>query len=147
MLTGKHPFKKNIIRNLKPFFPPIILNCILAGIFGILLIIYLVALVSQTKKIFGRLQYLEDSRFDIGLARRYDYFADFQFDCVDFPLLYFPALNFFRLGLAFTCIGSAPDYHYVQYGMIILTQSFFFLSHISSSAYLRLRDRLFYTFS
>ena len=41
------------------------------------MVIYLIALVSQIKKIFGRMEYLEDSRFDVGLARRYDYFADF----------------------------------------------------------------------
>ena len=52
-----------------------------------------------------------------------------------------------RLFMAFISIGSAPDFHYVQYGMIILSQAFYFLSHISSSAYLKLRDRIFYTFS
>ena len=134
-------------RSLSAPTAPIIMNGIFASIILIALVVFFVMLVSQIKKINSRYEYLEDSRFDIGLARRYDYYRDFELDCISFSVIYFPALNYFRLFFAFACIGAAPDFHYLQYGMIILTQSFFFLSHISTSSYFRLRDRLFYTFS
>lgn len=47
--------------------------------------------------------------------------------------------------ISFLALGAAPDLHYVQYGVIIILQCFFFLIHVSSPFYIYLRDRVLYT--
>ena len=56
---------------------PVIINGILASLLVIGYIVFFAMLISQTKKINSRYDYLEDSIFEIGLARRYDYNAEF----------------------------------------------------------------------
>lgn len=55
----------------------VIMNTIFAVIVAVGLLIFFALLLAQIKRINSRLEYLDDSRFEIGLARRYDYLGEF----------------------------------------------------------------------
>lgn len=51
----------------------VIMNTIFAVIIAVGLLVFFALLLAQIKRINSRMEYLDDSRFEIGLARRYDY--------------------------------------------------------------------------
>lgn len=67
---------------------------------------------------------------------------DFEFDCLEYSMLYYPAMNVGRTIFASLCIGFAPDFHYVQYGGVIASYVFYMMIQVSSSGYNTARHRV-----
>lgn len=121
-----------------------ILNCILAALSIIGVILFIGLMIVQVRKINSKLEYIEESRLQIGFAERLDYMRDFEFDCLQYSMLHYPVMNQIRLTFSFLCVGFAPDFHYVQFGGVLAAQVFYMMMQISCSPYIRVRDKIFY---
>ena len=121
-----------------------ILNCLLAALAIVGIIVYIVLLIVQIRKINSKLEYIEESRLQIGTADRVDYMKDFEFDCLQYSMLYYPVMNQIRLTFGFLCLGFAPDFHYVQFGGILAIQVFYLMMQISCSPYIKIKDKILY---
>jgi hypothetical protein len=69
---------------------------------------------------------------------------DFEFDCLEYSMLYYPVMNLGRLIFGHLCLGFAPDFHYVQFGGIIAAQVFYLMIQISSPGYKEKRDKFMF---
>jgi len=98
----------------------------------------------QIKRVNTKLEYLEENRHQIGLVSRIDYMKDFEFDCLEYSMLYYPSMNVLRTIIAHLCLGLAPDFHYVQFGGPIVSEIFFLMIQVSSSGYMLTRHRVIY---
>lgn len=54
-----------------------ILHLVLSGIGILICLIYFILLIIQVRKISSKLEYIEESRLELGLASRIDYMKDF----------------------------------------------------------------------
>ena len=81
---------------------------------------------------------------EIGLASRIDYKKNFEFDCLQYSMLYYPVMNYLRLMFFFLPIGAAYDLYYVSFGGPILSQLFMMMIEVSSPGYTKKKDRFLY---
>ena len=121
-----------------------IINCLLAAVAAVAIIIYTVMLIMQVRRINSKLEYIEESRHQIGMAGRIDYLRDFEFDCLQYSMLYYPVMNQIRLTFAFLCNGFAPDFHHIQFGGVLAGQVFYLMMQISCSPYIKTKDKVLY---
>lgn len=123
-----------------------IFNFLISGLTIAIVAVFFVLLIVQVRKISGKLEYIEESRLEIGLAGRLDYMKDFQFDCLQYSMLYYPSMHLAKLMLGHLCLGFAYDYHYVQFGGVIAAHVMYMMIQISSSGYKIKRDKIIYPF-
>ena len=113
-----------------------------AVVIFILFVVFFVFLLLQTRGIISKFEYIEDTRYEIGLASRLDYNEDFQFDCLSFNMLYHPLINYLRLLLFFVPIGAGYEIYYVSFGGAIISQLFIVMADISCPFFWNRRDRV-----
>lgn len=53
-------------------------------------------------------------------------------------------MNTIRITIAFLGSGFAPDFHYVQFGLPLLTEIIYMMMQIACSSYTKTRDKLVY---
>lgn len=121
-----------------------IFNFLVAGLAIAIIFVFFVLLIIQVRKISGKLEYIEESRLQIGLAGRLDYMKDFEFDCLQYSMLYYPSMHLGKLMFAHLCLGFAYDFHYVQFGGVIAAHVMYMMIQISSSGYKTKRDKIIY---
>ena len=78
------------------------------------------------------------------MVKRLDYRKDFNFDCLQYSVLYYPSMNFIRLFCFFLSIGAATEFSYVQYSVPIVAQVVYIMFGISCPGYIRKRDKIIY---
>ena len=78
------------------------------------------------------------------MAKKYNYIKDFDFDCLHYSNLHYPAMNYLRLMFFVIPIGASHDLHYIQYGGVIASQVFYVMIGISSPGYEKIRDKILY---
>ena len=98
----------------------------------------------QIRRINEKVEYIDESRNEIGLVTRIDYKHDFEFDCLKFSNLYYPVMNYLRLLLFFIPIGASYDFSYASFGGVILSQLLYIMLSVSSSGFVKSRDSLVY---
>ena len=112
------------------------------SIFTVFLVFFIFLLI-QIRGIISKIEYIEDTRYERGLASRLDHHEDFQFDCLSFNMLYHPLLNYLRLLIFFIPIGAGYDIRYVCFGGAIFSQLFIVMADISCPYFLNRRDKVF----
>lgn len=121
-----------------------IVNILVCGLLCLIYVIFFIQLLLHTRKINSKLEYIEGSRFDLGLASRIDHRQQFEFDCLNYSMLYYPLMNYFRLLLFFVPIGASYDMHYMGFGGPLFSQLLMMMIEISSPGYLLKRDKIMY---
>lgn len=114
------------------------LACLVIGLF----IVFIVFFIIQIHKIITSLESIEEDRCKIGIGRKLMSLSDFQFDCLQFSNLYYPAINYIRIMFSCLCVGFAPDLHYVQIGGIIMSQTFYLIINICSRGHKKSSDNI-----
>jgi hypothetical protein len=115
-----------------------------AIVFILIYIVYFVQLVLQIRRINQKVEYIDESRNEIGLVTRISYKHDFEFDCLKFSNLYYPVMNYLRLLLFFVPIGASYDFSYASFGGVIISQLLYIMFSVSSSGFVKSRDSLVY---
>ena len=96
------------------------------------------------RKINEKVEYIDESRNEIGLVTRLDYKNDFEFDCLQFSNLYYPLMNYMRLLVFFIPIGASYDFAYASFGGVIVSQLLYIMFSVSFSGFVKSRDSLVY---
>lgn len=121
-----------------------IMNGIICSVLGLLFIAYFIQLLLQIRRINSKIEYIDDSRMEIGLVSRINFKKEFEFDCLKYSMLYYPLMTYLRLMLFFLPIGASYDFYYFSFGGAIISQLFMMMIEISSPGYVKKRDRFFY---
>ena len=121
-------------------------NGVFAAAFLAAFVFFFIALLLQIRNINSKIEYLEESKMEIGLASRIDINLPFQFDCLSYSILYYPIMIYLRLLAFFLPLGAAYDVYYFSFGGPILSQLVITMLEISCPQYTRKRDKVVYPF-
>ena len=131
------------LRNLNEPTVSVIANGFLASLMISLLIVFIGLFILQVHKIVTNFEFVEDNKYKIGIGRKLLALSDFEFDCLHFSNLYYPAINYIRIMFSCMCIGFAPDLHYVQIGGPIISQVFYLIINVCSRGHKKIFDNIF----
>ena len=81
---------------------------------------------------------------ELGLTSRISYKRAFEFDFIEFSMLYYPFVNQVRITAMFLCVGFSAKNHTAQQGAVLIGQFVSMMMLICCSPYMKTRDKLVY---
>lgn len=121
-----------------------VMNGLICSILLLGFVFFFIQFLLHIRKINTNIQYIEQTRLELGLANRINHLKEFEFDCLRYSILYYPLMNYVRLLIFFIPIGSCWDIYYASYGGVIVSQLLMMMIQISCTGYINNRDKILF---